>query len=220
MTYRSTSAALAKHYEVLTIESPDIRRTSGWTVNEHTTWTARRLADLGRARPIVVGHSYTGAVAVLIAARHPERVGGLVIMDSIGTGPHSIGGAVAGMAHDSFREGDIVAERWPDTIGQFVKSPRQFLRLVRESLTLDVREEAARVKVPTLIAWGAEDRTMHPKHAAEFARAISSAGVYLSPRGGHAWPVTRPVEMAKVLRGGILSAIEKSVARHREVAGH
>lgn len=198
-TYGATAAALARHFRVFTVEYPDIRRTRGWTVNEYAARTAAELVDLGLPRPILVGHSYTGGVAVLVAARHPESVGRLVVADAIGTGPHSVGRAVAGMAHDSVREGDIVAERWPDTFGQFVRSPRQFLRLARESLTLDVREEASRVKVPTLVAWGRMDRTVHPRNAAEFARVMPHARVYLSERGGHAWPVTQPGEFAALL---------------------
>ncbi len=198
-TYRPTAAALARHFRVFTVEYPDIRKTHGWTVNECAAWTATLLTDLGPARPVVVGHSYTGAVAVLVAARHPELVRGLAVVDSIGSGPHPVARALAGMAHDSFREGDVVAERWPDTVGQFVKSPRGFLRRVRESLTLDVRAEAARVRVPTLVAWGSRDRTIRPSHAAEFVRAMPQARLYVSEQGGHAWPVARPGEFAAAI---------------------
>ena len=199
-TYRPTSAALAQHFRVFTVEFPDIRRTAGWRVEEYTRWITTMIADLGLERPVVVGHSYTGAVAVLLAARHPDLVGGLVVVDSIGTGRQSIVRSLAGMAHDTFREGDIVAERWPDTIGQFVKSPRQFVRLAWESLTLDVLAEAGEVKVPTLVAWGSGDRTIHPRNAGKFTAAIPGARAYFSEKGGHAWPVTRPGEFAVAVK--------------------
>lgn len=42
--------------------------------------------DLGRA--VVVGHSYGGGIAILLAAKHPDLVGGLVLAGSVGSGEH------------------------------------------------------------------------------------------------------------------------------------
>jgi pimeloyl-ACP methyl ester carboxylesterase len=42
------------------------------------------LVERGAAPAIVVGHSYGGGVAILLAARHPTLVSGLVLVGSIG----------------------------------------------------------------------------------------------------------------------------------------
>ena len=44
---------------------------------------ARYIAQQQLKAPIVVGHSLGGEVALMLAARHPEAVGGLVVVDAL-----------------------------------------------------------------------------------------------------------------------------------------
>jgi pimeloyl-ACP methyl ester carboxylesterase len=54
------------------------------SVAENSEWLAELIADSGRGKAIVVGHSYGGGVAALLAARHGELISGLVLVSSIG----------------------------------------------------------------------------------------------------------------------------------------
>ena len=40
----------------------------------------RAVAELGVERPLVLGHSYGGAVALAWATRHPEATAGLILL--------------------------------------------------------------------------------------------------------------------------------------------
>jgi len=44
---------------------------------------ARYIADAGLEKPAVVGHSMGGAIALMLAARHPERVGRAMVVDML-----------------------------------------------------------------------------------------------------------------------------------------
>jgi pimeloyl-ACP methyl ester carboxylesterase len=50
---------------------------------------ASLLHTLGAPRPVLVGHSYGGTLALAFAARHPEAVGGLVLVDAAAAGEAS-----------------------------------------------------------------------------------------------------------------------------------
>lgn len=47
------------------------------------------LAQLGIARPVLVGHSYGGTLALAYAERYPQDVRGLVLLDAAAGGAHS-----------------------------------------------------------------------------------------------------------------------------------
>jgi pimeloyl-ACP methyl ester carboxylesterase len=50
---------------------------------------ANLLRATGARRPVLVGHSYGGTLALAFAERHPEAVGGLVLVDAAAGGAHS-----------------------------------------------------------------------------------------------------------------------------------
>jgi pimeloyl-ACP methyl ester carboxylesterase len=54
----------------------------GYTMEEHADWVASALRTAGVSGTQVIGHSMGGAVATLLAARHPESVSSLVLVDS------------------------------------------------------------------------------------------------------------------------------------------
>ncbi|MFI4990138.1 MAG: alpha/beta fold hydrolase [Solirubrobacterales bacterium] len=56
------------------------------------------LGALHLSRPILVGHSYGGTLALAFAERHPEEVGGLVLVDAAAAGQH-LGGYDELQAH-------------------------------------------------------------------------------------------------------------------------
>ena len=75
---------------------------------------ARYITETGLTRPAVVGHSMGGTIAMMLAARHPELVGRLMVVDmppALGvmfTPPGSTAEAVRQMA-DSMRAGILAA---------------------------------------------------------------------------------------------------------------
>lgn len=56
----------------------------GATVEQHVADAMSVIATLGWHKPIVVGHSWGGYLAMHVAASHPDAIGGLVILDSLG----------------------------------------------------------------------------------------------------------------------------------------
>jgi len=80
------ASALAADHRVLVPDRPGYGRSGGGPLSMADT--ADGLADTLRSRgsgpAIVVGHSYGGGVAVLLAARHPSLVSGLVLVATVG----------------------------------------------------------------------------------------------------------------------------------------
>jgi pimeloyl-ACP methyl ester carboxylesterase len=58
-----------------------------------------------------------------------------------------------------------------------------------------------RVRVPTLVVWGAEDRIIPPAYATEYARLLPDASVVQFPECGHSPAREKPAEFAAAILG-------------------
>lgn len=72
-------------YRVTVLDRPglghsDLLGRDGATIFEQADHLLAALAQIGIARPLVLGHSYGGAVALAMATRHPDRVAALVLL--------------------------------------------------------------------------------------------------------------------------------------------
>jgi pimeloyl-ACP methyl ester carboxylesterase len=78
--------ATLQGYDALAIDLPGFGATpapdSGWSTSEYAEWVAECLDEVissGGDRPVLVGHSFGGRVAVRLAATNPELVRGIVL---------------------------------------------------------------------------------------------------------------------------------------------
>jgi pimeloyl-ACP methyl ester carboxylesterase len=89
--FRGVITALAPHFRVLAAEMPGSGRSEGvagaWDFDRSADWAAGFLDAVGVERAMVMGHSDGGGVAVLMGARHPDRVDGLVLSGAVGAYP-------------------------------------------------------------------------------------------------------------------------------------
>lgn len=76
---------LADRYRVTVVDRPGLGYSErldrdGATIFEQADILVRAVAELGVERPLVLGHSYGGAVALAWATRHPDQAAGLILL--------------------------------------------------------------------------------------------------------------------------------------------
>jgi pimeloyl-ACP methyl ester carboxylesterase len=202
-TYRPLLWRLARDFRVTVVELPGSGRASEvprpWTVPEYAAWTAELLPRLA-ARPWLVGHSDSGAIALLVAAWCPARVRGLVLAGSVGARrKRSVPRVVTARLFDGLLEPGLDVRAGWHFLSNVLKHPRNLFHRVRESSLVDVLGFAPWVKVPTLVAWGRHDHTMPPECAHRLLSRLRQAALYLGP-GSHDALITRPRAFARALR--------------------
>ncbi len=200
-TYAPLIARLAPHFRVLAVELPgsgrSSRLTQTWGLEEYADWSERFLNAVAVERAIIVGHSNSGAVALLMGARRPERVSSLVLADAIGARQsHSLFRLLLARAVDAALEPGLSARGWPDVAWNLLFHTGSFLHQVRLAARADVLQQAPAVVAPTLVAWGRKDHTMPLVCSARLRAVIPGSRLHLS-EGSHDHCIAHADEFAR-----------------------
>jgi len=205
-TYFAARQALAKRFRVITVELPG---TAGhepggraWELDEYAGWTAALLERLDLRDVIFVGHSNSGAVVLLAGLVCPQRLSGVVLVDTIGAnGSHSFVDVLAGLAVCAPVEIRFALRLLPVFAYNIWHHGRNFFGQFVVSVRRDLRAEARRLRVPALVAWGALDFVEPPSCARTLMRWLPDAELYVSARGSHDWLVELAEEFAAAVEG-------------------
>jgi pimeloyl-ACP methyl ester carboxylesterase len=191
----------------------------------------RALANLdetGAQRAIVVGHSYGGAVAALLAAQHPERVSALVLLapsasreslitlDRLMALP-AVGyvlstallcGAGAALTSGHLRRrllpGFEVDEDYVRDAARWMLAPATWSSFATEQRALvrdlpELERLLAEITVPTTIVIGTSDPVVPPPSAQALARQIPGAKLVEIQGAGHMLTFQHPRRIAELI---------------------
>ncbi|AUX24451.1 alpha/beta hydrolase [Sorangium cellulosum] len=207
MSYRSTVKEAAQRARVLVVELPGSGRGSRlrapWTLERYARCIADTLEVLQLERVTLIGHSLSGAAALVAGAMYPERLAGLVLVNSVGVNPpRSILALLLARAADVSLEPRFSAHAGPGLLYNLIFHTRNALSLLRIAAMAELSGYAAlvgRARLRTLLAWGARDHTTPLGSALELRRLIPGSILHVSTKGSHDWLVERPAEFADVL---------------------
>lgn len=188
---------------------------SDWDASEFTfeDWVADLesvVEALGLERFPLLGVSQGGAVAVAYAARHPERVTGLVL-----SGAYARGRAVRALTDDEKRAAaldlDLARVGWGrddpafrqvfaaqfipdgtradwaafDQLQRRTTSPENAVRFLEEFARIDVRDQAGQVQCPTLILHSRDDHRVPMRYGEELAALIPDSRLVALSSNNH-----------------------------------
>lgn len=174
------------------------------------------LEAVGAERPILIGNSMGGRVALEVARRTPERVSGLVLLDAAAPGgrwgwmlqfvrivPTGLAAIPVPFQHEmiktAIRQLFAVPDRLPEAA--YAAGADEFIRVHRSmrarmavlasfrGLMADSRQEfwtfVRRIRVPSLIIWGAQDRLVSVRAGRRMASLMPAAKLHVLPSVGH-----------------------------------
>ncbi len=176
------------------------------------------LETLGVRNAAFVGHSFGGMVACEVAASYPDRVRRLAMIAPLGfwRDPDRIvnwmmlepGALRAHIFRDP--DGDAARRMFPRSDAQDAAATAARVRLMWAMGTTGkfiwpipdkgLKKRIHRVKAPTMLVWGREDRLVPAVYADEFTRRIPGARVQMIDSAGHAPHLEQTTPVVGVLR--------------------
>lgn len=177
-----------------------------WTLDDYVEWLREKLRD--EQRPIVVGHSNGGRIALVFAAKYPEKLKQLILIDSAGIFhnelPIRIKRAVFGAAAKigkKITSSETIRKIMYKLAGEsdHKNATPQMRQTMANLISADLTSRLANITTPTLIIWGARDKAtplsdgklMHDKIRPSEMFVIGDAGH--SPHFTHAEKVCEKI---------------------------
>jgi pimeloyl-ACP methyl ester carboxylesterase len=231
-TWDGVASELARDYRVIAPDLPGYGESEkppasrfAYDVAAFTSAIADLYAALSLGRATVIGHGLGGAVALTLAARHPELVSELVVIDALAAGARPwvysrlaqlplagslvfkqlLGRRLFGAYFRDLFVSDptrISNQRLDGYYEAFNSPAARGSALATLRATVDTRSVAAqtsRIQRPALVVWGRGDRLLPAAIGQRLAREIRGARFELLDTG-HAPQEERPAELADVIR--------------------
>jgi pimeloyl-ACP methyl ester carboxylesterase len=160
------------------------------------------LDALALERVSIVGTSVGGWIAAAIAVAHPERVERMVLaapagirvdgVDRYDYFANPIEETLRRLFHDPARAAQLLPTEFGAEV--VVRAYHEFTTLARLSwnpylFDPKLQQRLPRVRVPTLIVWGADDTILPPAHGEAFAASMPCATLAHIPECGHLPPL-------------------------------
>jgi pimeloyl-ACP methyl ester carboxylesterase len=203
---------LAARHSPLAFDQPGHGRSGGLD----SLGSIERMRDFLRAfveklalrRPVLLGHSMGGAVALAYALAHPGEVRALVLVGSGARGkiPEALIAAlrqvVAGKARREFTRDAFSPATSPEVVRQGIMEdlktdPRVGLGDLLALQGWSALERLGELRVPTLVAVGEDELERIRAGSDALASGIPGARKVVIPKAGHMLPLEQPQALAE-----------------------
>jgi len=234
-TWSETLPALAAGHDVIALDLPgfggtDTRPTL--TADDLARVVPAVTDGLGLGPYDLAGHSLGGAIAAVTAATRPQQVRRLILIDAAGFNlaaadrpavlrvlgmvppavfellPLARPSTMLGLRQVFHDDRLVTRERVDEYLAPMVRpgtaAALRSLLISRDGL--DVPAQVARIRQPTLVIWGRDDRWIDVSHAARFVAAIPGARAEVLESCGHMPQEERPADVVRLTLGFLSGA--------------
>lgn len=176
-----------------------------WTLDDYIEWLKKQI---GTKKVILLGHSNGGRIAIAFAAKYPNNVSKLLLIDSAGIYHNELPirikrGLFKGFAfigkkitnNERFRNILYKLTRERD----YQKADKIQRQIMVNLISLDLKSELKKINIPTLIIWGSDDKTTPLSDGRLMSTLIRNSNLKIIQGSKHSPHYTHPEEVAKII---------------------
>jgi pimeloyl-ACP methyl ester carboxylesterase len=212
-TWDVWAGSLEQKYRVIRLDLPGFGLTGPSPSNDYSELndvnTLTQFVDkLGVSDLSVIGHSMGGKIAWTFAAAHPDRVKALVLMapdgfpqpEAIGTKPYAMP-AIMGLMkfclpryfvrksiEPAFADTNALDDKMVSRYHDMLRAPgvrAAILERGNQTIYTDPVPRLKKIKAPTLLLWGEEDKMIPSSNATSYAGVLAQSKTVFIPKLGH-----------------------------------
>lgn len=187
-------------YKIILLDLPGFggsaKPKEDWGIYEYFEFTKKFIADLKIKKLTVLGHSFGGRIAILLAAR-TDLVERLILVDAAGMEVKSLKAILFGWVKPLVRwlPQNIKNKLGSRDYRQAGAMRQTFIKIVNQHL----RDELKGISAPTLVVWGEMDSELSLKEARMLRDGIKDSLLRIVWGAGH-WPHQgKPADFIRVL---------------------
>jgi len=185
------------------------------TVEEYSKVLGDFIDERGLSKPVVCGHSMGSAISLTLAIRHPEAIGGLILVGAgakLGVTPAILEG-LRGQTLKAIEEIITPMSFYAIDLGLgrearatlSVSNLPVFLNDYLACNGFDIRNELRKVTSRTLVVCGDKDRMTPPKWSHYLNTNILNSELYFVRDSGHMLPLEKPDPLARLIQSFLAS---------------
>lgn len=211
--YQPQLSGLAGQMNLAALDLPGHGATPGPgqdTIAGYADWLEGFLAA-GPLRPVLLGHSMGGAIALTLGLRRPELVRGLILIGS-GARLKVMPAILEGLGKDFAGTVRMIVpfaygpQAEPQMIAQGIEQmgatePAVLLGDFMACDRFDLMDHLADIRLPTLVLVGDQDQMTPVKYAQHLAGAIPGAELQVIPGAGHMLYLEKPRQANQAVAG-------------------
>ena len=212
-TWDVWAGSLEQKYRVIRLDLPGFGLTGPSPSNDYSELndvnTLTQFVDkLGVSDLSVIGHSMGGKIAWTFAAAHSDRVKALVLMapdgfpqpEAIGTKPYAMP-AIMGLMkfclpryfvrksiEPAFADTNALDDKMVSRYHDMLRAPgvrAAILERGNQTIYTDPVPRLKKIKAPTLLLWGEEDKMIPSSNATSYAGVLAQSKTVFIPKLGH-----------------------------------
>ena len=177
-----------------------------WDLDNYVAWLDKELT--GKEKVILLGHSFGGQISVRYTAKYPHKVSSLILVDSAGIRDHSF---LATLKRNGFRVmakiGKIFFnnELFRKVLYKLARerdyqnAPPLLRRTMSQILDAEVVDDLPKIKCPTLLIWGKDDKVTPLFLGQIFQETIPNNKMKIIEGARHSPQYTHPEKVANMV---------------------
>lgn len=212
--WQAFSKELVDSFEVILVDLPGFGGTQSpketWGLGDYATFVSAFLKKI-RVQPYaIIGHSNGGSISIRGLANKAFTTDKLVLLDSAGIRTEYVGRKKA--VRLVTKTGKLLTRPLPSSVRKKIRkrvyaavgSDMFVMERLQETFKLvvtdDVQQDAATLKLPTLLIYGEDDLSTPVQYGRMFHHLITGSKLEIIPGAGHFVHLDKPVVVVKQIK--------------------